>query len=172
MLALAGGDGSSVLRRQRRQRPDGEQLGRTLLAALEAGATADRGVHGAPIRCRAARSSSSRRLVAEVRYTEVTERGMLRQPVLLGVRDDKAVRRAPTTCRARRGGREPRRPPSRAPPPAAPAPSALHRRRASREQRGKVFWPDDGYTKGDLLAYYDAIWPCDRALPARSAAWC
>ena len=23
----------------------------------------------------------------------------------------------------------------------------------------KLFWPEDGYSKGDLLAYYEAIWP-------------
>src|SRR5205085_814377 len=23
----------------------------------------------------------------------------------------------------------------------------------------KVFWPEDGFTKGDLLKYYEAIWP-------------
>ena len=33
----------------------------------------------------------------------------------------------------------------------------------------KVFWPADGYTKGDLLAYYDRIWPAHRAVPARPA---
>ena len=45
-----------------------------------------------------------------------------------------------------------------APPPAAPRtgrrPAALHA-----EQPSKIFWPVEGYTKGDLLAYYDAIWP-------------
>jgi bifunctional non-homologous end joining protein LigD len=37
-------------------------------------------------------------------------------------------------------------------PPAAPAEPKLTR-------LDKVFWPDQGYTKGDLLAYYEAVWP-------------
>ena len=95
-------------------------------------------------------------LVVEVRYTEVTERGMLRQPVLLGVRDDTAVRDAdhlPGAAVASEDVAEP------APPPAASAPSAPPPSRFTPSNEGKIFWPDDGYTKGDLLAFYDAIWP-------------
>ena len=34
----------------------------------------------------------------------------------------------------------------------------------------KVFWPDEGYTKGDLLAYYFNVAASDRAAPRRPAA--
>ena len=91
------------------------------------------------------------RLVVEVRHTAVTERGMLRQPVLVRIRDDKTVHEADHL------------PASAATPPApapAPAPSAgPPAPRFAPSNLGKVFWPADGYTKGDLLAYYDAIWP-------------
>src|SRR5262249_17161585 len=86
------------------------------------------------------------RLVAEVRYTEVTSSGLLRQPLFLRWRDDKAV----TECIA---------PAARAPEPqiatVAVAPSIPAAPRFS--NLDKVFWPDDGYTKGDLLAYYEAV---------------
>jgi bifunctional non-homologous end joining protein LigD len=90
------------------------------------------------------------RLVAEVRYTEVTERGMLRQPVLEAVRHDVPVHDADHRPGAAAG-------PAPAPPPAAAAEPPPPRFTPSNV--GKVFWPDDGYTKGDLLAYYEAIWP-------------
>ena len=53
----------------------------------------------------------------------------------------------------------PPRPPSPRRRPAAPAPSAPPPSRFTPSNEGKIFWPDDGYTKGDLLAFYDAIWP-------------
>ncbi len=100
------------------------------------------------------------RLIAEVRFTEATERGMLRQPVLVRLRDDKRLQAcdaAPAPADVREGA-----PPSPSPSPRqatdpptvpAPAPSFIP------SNLGKVFWPADAYTKGDLLAYYDAIWP-------------
>jgi bifunctional non-homologous end joining protein LigD len=86
-------------------------------------------------------------LVAEVRFSEVTERGYLRQPVFLRLRDDKRV----ADCDA-----PPRRRPTVEPTPAAPTSAAPELRLSN---LNKVFWPADGYTKGDLLAYYEAIWP-------------
>ncbi|MFI5365975.1 MAG: DNA ligase D [Candidatus Binatia bacterium] len=86
-------------------------------------------------------------LVAEVRYSEVTSSGYLRQPVFIRVRDDKTV----AQCDA-----QPR-------PPAAAEPAVVEVATPPAEPRfsnlDKVFWPADGYTKGDLLAYYEAVWP-------------
>ena len=51
------------------------------------------------------------------------------------------------------------------PAPAAPAPAEAAKPRAAPEHKlqltrlDKVFWPVEGYTKGDLLAYYEAAWP-------------
>ena len=82
-------------------------------------------------------------LVVEVRYREVTRDGLLRQPVFVRLRDDKG----PAECVLGQGG-----PPvvSEAPDPPRDPP------RARLTNLDKVFWPDDGYTKGDLLAYYRA----------------
>jgi bifunctional non-homologous end joining protein LigD len=108
-------------------------------------------------------------LVCEVQYTERTDDGLLRQPVFLRFRDDKRPeecirRRAPAgrTDRAddgRDGGDEGR-------PPAAGATrtaGAAHRERSTPHidftNLKKVFWPEDGYTKGDLIDYYRAISP-------------
>src|SRR5262249_4401159 len=110
-------------------------------------------------------------LVAEVRFTEWTRDGGVRHPTYLGFRDD--VR--PVDCR-----REPadssdwpdpteaaRDKPERAKPTAHPVPEASARHDAATAPGSrvrltnldKVFWPAEGYTKGDLVRYYDVIAP-------------
>ena len=100
------------------------------------------------------------RLVCEVEYTERTEEGLLRQPVFLRFRDDKK----PEECVAggddgMRGSGdvepEPRRNPAR-------VKTTSREERSDRSARAgteftnlkKVFWPQEGYTKGDLIEYY------------------
>src|SRR5690606_20489663 len=50
-----------------------------------------------------------------------------------------------------------------APPTSTSTPSPGRRRGVKVTNRDKVFWPDDGYTKGDLVDYYVAVAP--RLLP-------
>jgi bifunctional non-homologous end joining protein LigD len=80
------------------------------------------------------------RLVAEVAFAEWTHDGHLRAPRFLGIRDDKApeeVRREdPVETEIRRGKKVLRL-----------------------SNLDKVFWPDEGITKGDLLAYYRDVAP-------------
>jgi bifunctional non-homologous end joining protein LigD len=98
------------------------------------------------------------RLVCEVRFTEWTAEGGIRHPAFLGLRDDKsprAVRRedaalgplldAPAPAAEAPGGEA-------APGPAGRTPVVITNPR-------KVFWPDQGYTKSDLVAYYEAVAP-------------
>jgi bifunctional non-homologous end joining protein LigD len=69
-------------------------------------------------------------LAAEVTYAEKTREGRLRAPVYLGVRDDVPVERPPIEPEIRRG-----------------------RRVLKLSNLDKPFWPDEGLTRGDLLAY-------------------
>jgi bifunctional non-homologous end joining protein LigD len=94
-------------------------------------------------------------LICEVRYTEWTREGLLRQPAFLRFRTDKAI----SECEG---------PPAMAEASAAPAsqshepppPPKLEPERVLRiVNRDKVFWPDEGYTKGDLLDFYHDISP-------------
>ncbi|MBA2458338.1 MAG: DNA ligase, partial [Gemmatimonadales bacterium] len=114
-------------------------------------------------------------LVCEVEYSEWTEEGLLRHPVFLRFREDKR----PKECRRERGGAEDEGLSSRAKRgilpgngsgPAEKVPRSARDEVASPEvpspdlpvaltNLGKVFWPDDRYTKGDLVAYYRAISP-------------
>ena len=76
------------------------------------------------------------KLVAQVEFAEWTREGRLRAPVYLGLREDKPASEV-------RKERE-------------PVPTVV--KKGSRELRvsnlDKPFWPDEGITKGDLIAYY------------------
>jgi bifunctional non-homologous end joining protein LigD len=108
--------------------------------------------------CEGAPQSGSRRvlyarpeLVCRVRFTEVTSAGLLRHPVFEAL----VPNLEPGECTAPNpsaGGPVAEEP--ELPTPAAPRPERLELTRLD-----KVFWPVEGYTKGDLLAYYEAIWP-------------
>ncbi len=87
------------------------------------------------------------RLVCEVRYPMRTREGHLRMPVFVRLRDDKP----PEDCVDPADSEE-------APLP-APAPALPEPRTVALSNVAKVFWPEEGYTKGDVIAYYRAIAP-------------
>jgi len=76
------------------------------------------------------------RLVAEVEFAEWTRENRLRAPVYLGLREDKPA----SEVRKER----------------APLPNMLKkgRRELRLSNLDKPFWPEEGITKGDLIAYY------------------
>ncbi|HYU36094.1 MAG TPA: DNA ligase D [Thermoanaerobaculia bacterium] len=95
-------------------------------------------------------------LVCEVRYKEWTPGGHLRQPVFLRLREDKA----PEECLPPEDapGEEVVVVEEEAPSPAAePDPAPAQPLRLT--NLDKVFWPDEGYTKGDLIEYYRSVSP-------------
>ena len=103
-------------------------------------------------------------MVAEVEFTERTSDGLLRQPVFLRFRDDKA----PEECIREEPG--PHVLEEAAPPPVSqPGPRGSGAPASSDggpdelpfglTNLKKVFWPEDGYTKGDLIEYYRAVSP-------------
>jgi bifunctional non-homologous end joining protein LigD len=106
------------------------------------------------------------RVLAKVRYKEQTEGGQLRHPVLLGLREEEtpAIDGASTgsgdgaakrTKRATTGGaKNEAAKPARAEPAGAVKGAASELRLSNLE---KVYWPDDGYTKGDLIEYYRKV---------------
>jgi bifunctional non-homologous end joining protein LigD len=94
-------------------------------------------------------------MVVEVEYSERTEEGLLRQPVFLRFREDKR----PEEC-VREGGGEGEGGDEEGGDVAAPAPTRSDAPLPFELTNvKKIFWPDDGYTKGDMLAYYRAISP-------------
>jgi bifunctional non-homologous end joining protein LigD len=108
------------------------------------------------------------RLVVEVRYVEWTADGSLRQPVFLRLRDDKSVEDVEELREALVAGAGAslmgsRRSPSARYAGSAPGDSVAaggeEREALALTNLDKVFWPGEGYTKGDLLEYYRAIAP-------------
>ena len=93
------------------------------------------------------------RLVCEARFAEWTKDGGLRHPTFVGLRDDKrpedCVRERPAAMAAARGAAPAERP-------AAPDDGE---RRVTITNPTKVFWPEEGLTKADLVAYYDRVAP-------------
>jgi bifunctional non-homologous end joining protein LigD len=69
------------------------------------------------------------KLVCKVRFAEWTHDGHLRAPVFVGLRDDKPAREVRPEGRVKLSNLD------------------------------KVFWPDEGITKGDLIDYYRAVAP-------------
>ncbi|MGD8321160.1 MAG: DNA ligase D [Gemmatimonadota bacterium] len=84
-------------------------------------------------------------LVVEVKYKERTDQGLARQPSLSRMRPDKP----PEACVMEGAA------------PADPAPAepvaAVEERTVPFSNLDKVFWPEEGYTKGDLLDYHRAV---------------
>jgi bifunctional non-homologous end joining protein LigD len=86
------------------------------------------------------------KMVCEVRFRELTNDNLLRHPSFLRVRDDKP----PRDCVL-----EASRAPLPEPKPVGDAATAQPN--VSFTNLEKVFWPQEGYTKNDLIDYYAAI---------------
>jgi len=92
------------------------------------------------------------KLVCDVRYKEITRDGLLRQSVFVRFRDDKKPEDVVMPgLGARDSGLEEARPKPQA---LAPSP-----RDVKFSNLDKVFWPDEKYTKGDLIEYYRSMSP-------------
>ncbi|MDX1562950.1 MAG: DNA ligase D, partial [Gammaproteobacteria bacterium] len=85
-------------------------------------------------------------LVVSVRFKQRSDKGRLRQPTFVELRTDKP----PEDCWL---------PGEAKPLPELPAAAAPRIERAEVTNPDKLFWPDDGYTKGDLIDYYRAVAP-------------
>lgn len=105
-------------------------------------------------------------LVCEINFTEVTSEGLFRHPAFIALREDKnaddVMEEKEKSVKELVGTG-----------PAAPArklPAKISSKTAPSEETkvvngielqltnlNKVLWPDDGYTKGDMLRYYSAI---------------
>ncbi|MFY9550487.1 MAG: DNA ligase D [Thermoanaerobaculia bacterium] len=103
-------------------------------------------------------------LVCEVRFKERTGEGLLRHPAFLRFRDDKTIQE----CVPEPDGVHSEEPPTltagasaQAGPTAGASAQAveLPEKTVPFSNLDKVFWPEEGYTKGDLIEYYRAISP-------------
>ena len=98
-------------------------------------------------------------LVCNVKYTEVTKDGIRRHPVYQGLRKDKGAKEVTRADAAGAGKLK------------GASKSTKHSENESTMEdyvkvgklkvavsnRDKVFWPEEGYTKGDVIDYYNAV---------------
>ncbi|WKZ33208.1 MAG: DNA ligase D [Thermodesulfobacteriota bacterium] len=98
-------------------------------------------------------------LVAEVEYRQRTAEGVLRHASFQGLREDKPAREVvaedPLRAKEAVGPTEERLAPS---PPADPGPVRVIKS-VRVTNPGRVFYPEKGYTKADLIGYYEAVAP-------------
>jgi bifunctional non-homologous end joining protein LigD len=86
------------------------------------------------------------RLVADIAYTEITRDNIFRHPVFLRLRDEKTIQSVnDESMKAIK-----------------PGTSREEQRKTGKftvalTNQHKIWWPDEGYTKGDVIAYYDSI---------------
>jgi bifunctional non-homologous end joining protein LigD len=169
-LELASWDGATWVYRGRVGSGLAESAIDELLARLEPLRRVDDPALGEPLPYQGERIHVEPELVVSVEYLEWTPDRRLRMAVFCGIREDIE----PRSCQA-----APHDSPSRDELPAiAPEPEpepehgahaltqVLPKDRGPRVQltnQDKVFWPDEGHTKGDLLEYYAAI--SDTLLP-------
>lgn len=107
-------------------------------------------------------------LVCEVRYSDITAEGYLRHPAYLGLRADVDPKEASGEERMysaekaqREAARETKIEPARKPKPAERVPAILNvdGREIRLTNLDKVLWPEDGFTKADLIRYYVDVGP-------------
>ncbi|MDJ0955859.1 MAG: DNA ligase D [Arenicellales bacterium] len=83
--------------------------------------------------------------VATVKFKQITPDGLLRAPVFVGLRQDKT----PLECQRDYLGHE------------LPEQSTIddtkHEKTTHFTNLTKVFWPEEGYSKGDLIGYYRSV---------------
>ncbi|WP_345028811.1 DNA ligase D [Ravibacter arvi] len=102
-------------------------------------------------------------LVCEISYSEITTEGLFRHPVFIALREDKNAEQVMKE-KARKAEEvlsTAPRPTGRAAkeskPATFPETKVVNGIRLEFSNLKKVLWPDDGYTKGDMLMYYSTV---------------
>lgn len=90
------------------------------------------------------------KLVADIAYTEITRDNIFRHPVFLRLRDEKSTKSInDESMKAIEHKSDEQR--------------KIGQFTVNLTNQHKVWWPDEGYTKGDVIAYYDSV--ADYILP-------
>lgn len=86
------------------------------------------------------------KLVCEVSFAEWTEDNIMRQPIFQGLRDDKpakaVVQEFPKPISANKTSK---------------SPSSANSKELTLTHLDKIYWPNEGYSKGDLIHYYESV---------------
>lgn len=111
-------------------------------------------------------------LVCNIKFTEITRDGIFRHPVFQGIRVDKTakevVAKKQTTVPKKAAARKPAKAAKKVQAKKATKSTSTAEESGSRiirlkghelklTNQQKIYWPDQGYTKGDLIAYYEKM---------------
>jgi bifunctional non-homologous end joining protein LigD len=109
------------------------------------------------------------KLVCNLKYSEITQDGIRRHPVFMGLRIDKAAEdvraevgddEEETGEGADNGGKEGEAPSNlKAKNEKMVAAKTINGKQLAFTHLDKIFWPEEGYTKGDVIDYYNTIYP-------------
>ena len=91
-------------------------------------------------------------LVCNLKFTEITSDGIRRHPVFMGLRIDKESEEV-NTEQDRKATK-----PSKSKEEIMDKEQTIGGRKLKLSNLDKIFWPDEGFTKGDLIEYYDKIY--------------
>ncbi|MFD2921447.1 DNA ligase D [Terrimonas rubra] len=97
-------------------------------------------------------------LVCTIKFTHRTRSGIFRHPVFMGLRPDKSTfmtktrKKQPATKTAVKKTKD------RAEDTGTDKMVQVGGHRVKLTNPGKIYWPDEGYTKGDLVAYYNEVY--------------
>ena len=89
--------------------------------------------------------------VCEVKYSEITKEGIFRHPVFLRLRDDKEVQDLNESEAA------PKAEEKKVTQKSSSVKKTVGIKNVKLTNENKIFWPDEGYTKGDLIEYYQSV---------------
>ena len=104
-------------------------------------------------------------IVCSIKFTEITEEGILRHPVFLGLRIDKSAEETNTLdAKAKVPSASKKTKKSNA---KSPAKNPLKKENKIKvnghvvtlSNQDKIYWPDENITKGDMIRYYNTISP-------------
>ncbi|WP_276131752.1 DNA ligase D [Polluticoccus soli] len=93
------------------------------------------------------------KLVCNLKFTEVTADGNRRHPVFMGLRKDKAAKEVKLEAPVAKDKTEP----VTAQEKAMEKTTTVGGKKLALTNLDKVYWPDEGYTKGDVINYYSEM---------------
>lgn len=99
-------------------------------------------------------------LIAEIKYSEKTKDGIFRHPVFLHLREDKAVEDVKNDEQIPEETMEKKTPKAVKKEPAArenESKTKIGKQEVKLTNQNKIYFPKDGVTKGDVVAYYQSV---------------
>lgn len=93
------------------------------------------------------------KLVCNLKYTEVTDEGARRHPVFMGMRVDKSAKEVKAEAPIATESKEPVQQKE-----TMDKERSISGKKLKLTNLDKIFWPDEGYTKGDVIEYYNSVY--------------